>query len=41
LIDLIGNETQRRQMGEAGKKIFQEASGATARTWKIIQTLLD
>jgi 3-deoxy-D-manno-octulosonic-acid transferase len=41
LIDLIGNETQRRQMGEAGKKIFQEASGATARTWKTIQTLLD
>lgn len=41
LIDLLDDKSKRVQMGEAGKKIFRESSGATERTWDSIRPLIE
>jgi 3-deoxy-D-manno-octulosonic-acid transferase len=40
LITLLGNKSKCEEMGRAGKQIFEEASGASERTWESIRALL-
>jgi 3-deoxy-D-manno-octulosonic-acid transferase len=37
LLKLLENDSLRKEMGLSGKKIFDEAKGATSKTWALIQ----